>query len=1103
MDDLKPIDLLPNEVQKYAEIIRQEYNDQPIVVADWPPKIGQDYFGRLVIVEKESSSIKSESKMSAWHMLRGQIDVIPTLSGYKEVTVENDVLCPDSSSPVRVLIDGPPGIGKTTLCHKLLKMWSNGELIQHYDLILYCPLRNEKIATANTFEDLFENKCHEVAVVTKWFEEENGKGLLIIFDGWDELNSELRQSSLATSIIKRKHLCQSSVVVTSRSHASSKLSRITSFNKQFQVIGFSEEEISRVIIQTLQEDGEKAKKILEEIIIDPTDYEEGYDVFDMYPCEFEAVCTNDPDETSQLAVKLINDLRIRKDVQSLCYVPLVCSMVVIVYCKNNGQLPMSLTELYENFILQTIRRHVEKRPTNEIDAYLLDSLSSLPTQLLIPFKELCHLAYISLAETKMTFSSSYLRQFASEAVKEEYLGMITTFREYDEEIHQFIHLTIQEFLAAWWIVKYETDTEKIFKVHFNDDHFRMCLRFVAGLSHLEDESYQKYFSNVKYDLQCKRNSLFRFKARKCSTFYSSSPPASKCKTSPCEKNDEIILLLQLLYESQNQKLCHIFSQSFTNLSICLKCLNNISRFDWLCFSFFINNSQIKWNHLHLKKYSLGHSIISIFTAELTNNSQPMPPHCERLDVFLNQPTDQLVIDLLKPLPIQNIQECYCDFYVGSYTPSYALLQFLCLPQIKILHVKMQMISQSDDEKYTEMCSEQIKQHKTLKEMNLNCCKLSIVISIIKGLANNKTIKSFTAYETSNMMIDILLKSNLPHFLSADTFKKPSLSADTFEELLQNNTTLQALSLRLLGYKLPQLDVQDVNMQLKALEIDATMSPLLPHIKGLCCLILPICCSPQLIFDSHPKLRQLTISIDTAEHATELFNILQTNDRLKLLRVEIGDKSVFTSSIGTSLQDMLKQNKKIQCFEILTPNCKDEKKPFISINKIFLSSLLTGLVQNNVIEQLSLPIELETTTNKQIKALFDVISQKSHLNEIQVYFTLDNNNDTDKMSELFLVFYEQCLPTISNMLQSDTTIKLMKIVCNIYGSNETAKPECLLSLGTFSEAIVLNRSLEYIKIDIDFTLSILMRDIIEEMKDTIKEREASRQLPKIELNIGTI
>ena len=58
----------------------------------------------------------------------------------------------------------------------------------------------------------------------------------------------------------------------------------------------------------------------------------------------------------------MNDLKVRGDVQSLCYVPLVCSMVILVYCKFDGHLPTTLTELYENFILQTIRRHTKRTP---------------------------------------------------------------------------------------------------------------------------------------------------------------------------------------------------------------------------------------------------------------------------------------------------------------------------------------------------------------------------------------------------------------------------------------------------------------------------------------------------------------------------------------------------------------------------------------------------------------------------------------------------------------------------------------------------------------------------------------------------------------------
>ena len=514
--------------------MRQHYKHQPIVATDWPPRIGKHFFGRLALVEKQDSSTQAES---AWHLLRGQVDTTVKLTENKEISVEDVLQLTDSSLSLRVVIDGPPGIGKTTLCRKVLNMWSNGTLVhQQYDLVLYCPLRNSKIATATTLADLFVRQLNRYKNVPKWFEERDGEGLLIIFDGWDELSEQLRQSSLAASIICKEKLDQCSVIVTSRSYASSSLLKMDTLSRHVQVIGFSEKEISTVIIETLQSS-----------------------------------------KDSQLAVKLINDLKVRNDVQSLCYVPLVCSMVILVY-KEGGHLPTTLTQLYENFILQTIRRHVEIKPRHVIDQYTLGSLSSLPSQLAKPLQEMCQIAYTNLANTRMTFSSHQL-QSLSEAVKEDYLGLMTTFIEYSKKKYQFLHLSIQEFLAAWWIAKHEKKTEEVFKDHFDDDHFRMCLRFVAGLTHLEHESYQQYFNIQQLDLQCKRKPLFGFETCHLSYFYQ-NPEIREYDHIISGYFDNVpILLLQLLYESQNTTLCQVLAQSINNHSLCLDRVS-LSLFDW-------------------------------------------------------------------------------------------------------------------------------------------------------------------------------------------------------------------------------------------------------------------------------------------------------------------------------------------------------------------------------------------------------------------------------------------------------------------------------------------------------------------------------------------
>ena len=1073
--------------------MRQHYKHQPIVATDWPPRIGKDFFGRLALVEKQDSSTQAES---AWHLLRGQVDETVKLTENKEISVE-DVLQPtDSSLSLRVVIDGPPGIGKTTLCRKLLNMWSNGTLVhQQYDLVLYCPLRNSKIATATTLADLFEYKSSKLSKVVDWLSDRDGEGLLIIFDGWDELSEQLRQSSLVASIIHRKQLDQCSVIVTSRSYASSSLLEIMSnLSRHVQVIGFSKEEISTVIIQTLQKD----TKLAQELIHENTEQEEWRLKFAKYKSHF---TTTQSSKDSQLAVKLINNFKVRNDVQSLCYVPLVCSMVILVYCKEGGHLPTTLTQLYENFILQTIRRHVKR---HDINPRTLGSLSSLPSQLAKPLQEMCQLAYTNLANTRMTFSSHQL-QSLSEAVKEDYLGLMTTFTEYDEEKYQFLHLSIQEFLAAWWIAKHEKKTEEVFKDHFDDDHFRMCLRFVAGLTHLEHESYQQYFNIQQLDLQCKRKPLFGFETFHLSYFYQNPEIRQFDDHIKSDDYDNVpILLLQLLYESQNTTLCQVLAQSINNHSLCLYRVS-LSLFDWLCLSYCINNSNTTWNHLHLVYVfnQLGYvsnQSLSVFTAGLTNNS--LQTQCKRLEVELDEPTDELIHKLLQSSLLYNIQECYCELSLGQYVPCLVLLQFLNLPQLKILHLIMNSstIPTVDNTYYTDKCTELekcIEMNSTLQEMKIEYSGeneiTSTIISVIRGVTRNKTITSFT--------IDV-------HYIGAPP---PPLPDGVIEQLLKDNNTLQALSLNipdelfLMNFFLPSsLNIVEVNTPLTALEIGGRWrssklmtSSLLPHIKGLHCLILHGPYPPHLLFLSHPSLHTLTLPLDTAESAIELFTILQTNTTLKALSVEIKKERVYTSSMGTSLQDMLTQNQTLKYLEI---NNDILVIIDIPIPSSFLSFLTTGLRHNTSLQQLSVSIPL----NEEIRTFINVISQKNNLTELKVNFRLDQSYSNctyeEKKQIMTPLFYELGLPAVTNMLQSHTTIRLLRIECrNI--NRESSQPNWIELVQHLYETIFIHPSLEYIEIKAGYTPPLL-KDTLKDQKKTLIDRHRKEQpqkpLPIVEL-----
>ena len=936
-------------------------------------------------------------------------------------------------------------------CRKLLNMWSNGTLHQQYDLVLYCPLRNSKIATATTLTDLFVYKSPKVSEVAKWFSDKEGKGLLIIFDGWDELSTEHRQFSLVASIICREQLDQCAVIVTSRSYASSSLLDMTTISRHVQVIGFSEDEISTVIIQTLQKDQKLAQKLIAENKTDKGRFKQQF-------------TTTQSSKDSQLAVKLINDLKVRGDVRSLCYVPLVSSMVILVYCKEGGHLPTTLTQLYYNFILQTIRRRVKRHDANP---RTLGSLSSLPSQLVKPFQEMCQIAYTNLTNTRMTFSSHQLHQLSlSEAVKEDYLGLMTAFTEYDEEKYQFLHLSIQEFLAAWWIAKHEEKTEEVFKTHFDDDHFRMCLRFVAGLTHLEHENYQQYF-NKQLNLQCKRNPL---SVGIGSSFFHQNTDIEQCEYSFFIVDDSDTFptfLIQLLYESQNTTLCHVLAQSINNHELCLRGVRSISLFDWLCLSYFMNNST--WNHLHLWDVHVSdQQRLSVFTAGLTNNSLQIM----RLRVWLYVYNDELVHTFLQTSLIYNIQEFYSDMRPAQ--PSY--IHLFRLPKLKILHLKLGYI----DDKFTDFneLEKCIEMNSSIKEMKFTCrgydeLVTSAYTSVIRGVTRNNTITSLT-------LVD-------------DSFDPP-LPDGVIEQLLKDNNTLQALSITddLLPSSL-SIQEEEIHTPLKALEIRGwrrsheLMTSLLPHIKGLHCLILLKPHPPHLLFLSHPTLHTLSLLLDTAESAIELFTILQTNTTLKALKEWIKVEGVYTSSaVGTSLQDMLTQNQTLKYLEI-------NEQYSIPIPSSFLSFLTTGLIQNTSLQQLRVPIPLPI--NEEIRTFINVISQKNNLTELQVTFILDyqsysNCSREEEKQIMTSLYHEQGLPAVTNMLQSHTTIRILEIHCR--DLNKSSQPNWIVLVQHLYETIFIHPSLEYIKISAGYLTPPLVVDTLKDQKKTLIERHRKEQ-----------
>ena len=462
-------------------------------------------------------------------------------------------------------------------------------------------------------------------------------------------------------------------------------------------------------------------------------------------------------------------------------------------------------------------------------------------------------------------------------------------------------------------------------------------------------------------------------------------------------------------------------------------------------------------------YFDGKEMLSVFNTGLTNSSAQT--QCERLRLEFDESSDVSMKQLLQTSLLHNIQECYCKLRDRQCISGLVLLQFFKLPKIKVLHLIIK--SRITDipvvgGTHSDMCNKlqkSIEQNSTLQEMKIvyrdaDQLIANIVTFIMREVTGNKTLTSLS--------------------LTADTMYShedlPTIPDGVIEQLLKDNKTLKALSLDISDELLPSsLNIVEVNTPLTALEIadyreshSKLTTSLLTHISGLKCLILHEEGLPDLIFLSHPSLQTLRLPLDSVVEAIELFTILETNTTLKALKAKISldDDIDTTTLLGVALENMLAMNKTLIYLEIHVEN-----NDYCWLYTIILLPYLTRGIERNTTLQL-LHICISLPNNEAMKALFDIISQKKNLTEFKVTFSLyephweSSDKERERMTDLF---YKEVLPAATKMLQSHTTIRLLKFKIECYSSDRELLQNEIEIIQHFLETIFVHPTLEYIKI----------------------------------------
>ena len=344
-----------------------------------------------------------------------------------------------------ILVNGAPGMGKSTLCKEIAFQWAKeNEILEDAELIFLIHMCDSKVLKINSLEDFihyfYDFEPAALKAASNYAKLLNYcKNIVIIFDGYNKC-CNTQSNLLFTHIINRQILPHSKIVITSHPSALEWLQHQA--DVKYEILGFS----NQSKVDYIEED-----------------------------------FNHDPAKSLQLKTYL----ETYTDIKSVCSIPIIMSVLAFI-SKRQARLPRNPIELYDVFVRFVISRSRQRIEETSLAVLPINKLPQVYQDYLL---QISKLAYEHMKNRKFIFSEEDTTALCSKFIvtdKKFYgLGLLRYTRCYDDKgknektYYNFIHSCVQEYLAAYHVssLKPYFQFQQLKETFFVDSYLNIWIMF--------------------------------------------------------------------------------------------------------------------------------------------------------------------------------------------------------------------------------------------------------------------------------------------------------------------------------------------------------------------------------------------------------------------------------------------------------------------------------------------------------------------------------------------------------------------------------------------------------------------------------------------------